>query len=160
MNPDDIQLNQSPDSELTHDDLASIAVDPAQAPPVTPVEDNSPIAALLVFAALVAAAGKKIQMFMQASHETRMEEKRIAALETQAVLEDQEEQRANLRADLQEAEAQEAAQKAALTDEIIISMKTIADKTNANGESIADMAKRMKALENWRRQTVKASRAT
>ena len=76
MNPEEIKVApaESADEGLTSDDLASIAVDPSQAPPAqtSALEGSGPLGALVAFAVLVAGVGKKIQTFMVASHEARM----------------------------------------------------------------------------------------
>jgi hypothetical protein len=162
MNPEEIKLDSerhAADEALTADDLASIAVDPSQAPPeVSYLEGSGPLSALMAFVVFVAGVGKKLQMVMQAGHEERMNSITLAkAVAAEA---------ARVATAVQsEAEAIEAAREQlsgllpAHADAPAEEPAAAAQAPCACAENQADidgLKKRLKALENWRKKGIKS----
>lgn len=171
MNPDEIQVApaNTADEGLTSGDLASIAVDPSQAPPVqtSALEGSGPLGALVAFAVLVAGVGKKIQTFMVASHEARMKAIEVSkeviegASQTESILKKEigalMEVKNDLEGKLAEAKAPptEAASAPATEDAPAEPTCTCAE----NQAALEDLTKRLKALESWKKRAGKPAPA-
>ena len=167
MNPEEIKVAPATEAStegLTTDDLASIAVDPSQAPATAPstMEGSGPLSALLAFAVLVAGVGKKLQLVLQAGHEERMKAIALAkdvaegAEKTGAMLKQEleavTEVKASLEGELAVAPPEEAASDAP------VAQAGAPCACEGNQAALADLLKRVKALESWKKRGVKPAK--
>jgi len=167
MNPEEIKVAPATEAStegLTTDDLASIAVDPSQAPATAPstMEGSGPLGALLAFAVLVAGVGKKLQLVLQAGHEERMKAIALAkdvaegAEKTGAMLKQEleavTEVKASLEGELAVAPPEEAASDAP------VAQAGAPCACEGNQAALADLLKRVKALESWKKRGVKPAK--
>jgi hypothetical protein len=170
MNPDEIKV-APPHEGLTSDDLASIAsiaVDPGHAPvaQTSSLDGSGPLGALMAFVVLVAGVGKKLQMFMVASHEARMKAIEVSkemiedASQAQGMLKKEIdallEVKTHLEGKLAEAHApptEVAPAPATPAPEAAPAEPTCACAENQ--AAIDDLVKRVKALESGKKRAVK-----
>ncbi len=158
MNPEEeaALVNDAPTEGLTPDDLASIAVDPSQAPATPPstLEGSGPLGALMAFAVLVAGIGKKLQMVLQAGHDERMKAIALAKdVEPQAVSE----LKVSLEGELASAPADEAPSETAPDAPVALAGAPCACADNQ--AVLANLQKRVKVLENWKKRGVRSSKS-
>lgn len=171
MNPEELKeapATDAPTEGLTTDDLASIAVDPSQAPATAPstMEGSGPLGALVAFAVLVAGIGKKLQLVLQAGHEERMKAIALAkdvaegAEKTKALLKQEleavAEVRASLEGELASAPPDEASAEGAPDASVAQAGPPCACEDNQ--AALADLLKRVKALESWKKRGVKPAK--
>ena len=171
MNPEEIKVAPATEAStegLTTDDLASIAVDPSQAPATAPstMEGSGPLGALLAFAVLVAGVGKKLQLVLQAGHEERMKAIALAkdvaegAEKTGAMLKQELEAVTEVKASLEgelEGELAVAPPEEAASD-APVAQAGAPCACEGNQAALADLLKRVKALESWKKRGVKPAK--
>jgi len=150
MNPEKENSEIEATDGLTSDDLASIAVDPSQAPVLEPVvaQDSGPLGAFVAVVVLLLGLGKKLEMVLKVRHEDRMralaESTSVNALESEAVLQQELDAVANLKTSLEKdlAVAKEAPPCACADNQAVL----------------ANLQKRVKVLENWKKRGVRPSK--
>jgi hypothetical protein len=159
MNPEEeaALVNDAPTEGLTPDDLASIAVDPSQAPATSPstMEGSGLLGALMAFAVLVAGIGKKLQMVLQAGHDERMKAIALAKdVDPQAVSE----LKVSLEGELMSAPPSNEDSSEAAPDAPVV--QAGAPCACADNQAVlANLQKRVKVLENWKKRGVRSSKS-
>ena len=160
MNPEDVDVDvesEVPSDGLTPEDLASIAVDPSQSPPtISFLEESGPAGALVAVAVLVAGAGKMFQGMLQSRHEMRMSK----LAERSGIEEAPAEQVDEL---LQiETWAKESGEMRCVEESAAALVVASVDAESAclckeHKQEIANLTRRVKTLENWKRRAAKSS---
>lgn len=152
MNPEEENSELEATDGLTSDDLASIAVDPSQAPVLEPVvaQESGPLGAFVAVVVLMLGLGKKLETVLKVQHEERMKEiaesASINALETEAVLQ----QELDVVAEL----------KTSLEKDLAVAKEAPPCACADNRVAIDELAARLKRLENWKKRGVRSSKSS